>query len=115
MSLQSSRGRRVAMTLQQGAWHVPVHFDAEVFGALTRLHRRGVLDALQVEQHLLDLEVVDFTRHGLHLTLRQAWRRTTNLSPGDALYAELAAQLGATLVTCDAGLASQVSDAVLVA
>lgn len=115
LSLQSSRGRRVAVTLAQGTWHVPVHFDAEVLGVYSLLHRRGLLDADQVEHVLLDLEVVDITRHGVHRTLRRAWRRTANLSAGDALYAELAAQLGAILVTCDAGLASQVSGAVLVA
>lgn len=115
VSLQSSRGQRVAAALAHGAWHVPAHFDAEVLGAYTRLHRRGLLDASQVEQLLVDLDVVEFTRHAVHRTLRRAWRRTTNLSAGDALYAELATQLDATLVTCDAGLASQVADAVLVA
>ncbi len=113
-SLQSSRGRRVAQFLAHGSWHVPSHFDAEVLGAYARLHRRGLLDTTQVEQLLLDLEVVEVTRHAMHRSLRRAWQRTTNLSPADALYAELAAQLDATLVTCDAGRASQVAGALLV-
>ncbi len=113
-ALRSGRGRRVAHVLTQGSWHVPVHFDAEVLGAYARLHRRGVLDTPQVEQLLIDLEVVELTRHDVHRSLRRAWRRTSNLSPGDALYAELTSQLVGTLVTCDAGLASQVAGAVLV-
>jgi predicted nucleic acid-binding protein len=113
-SLQSVRGRRVAQLLAQGSWHVPAHFDAEVLGAYARLHRRGLLDTTQVEQLLLDLEVVEVTRHAMHSSLRRAWRRSANLSTGDALYAELTAQLTGTLVTCDAGLASQVAGALLV-
>jgi predicted nucleic acid-binding protein len=113
-SLQSGRGRRVAQLLAKGSWHVPAHFDAEVLGAYARLHRRGLLDTTQVEQLLLDLEMVEVTRHGMHRSLRRAWRRTANLSTGDALYAELTAQLTGTLVTCDASLASQVAGALLV-
>jgi predicted nucleic acid-binding protein len=115
VSLRSSRGRRVEEALVNGVWHAPVHFDAEVLGAYVRLNRRGLLDPSQVEQLLVDLEVVEITRHAVHRSLRRAWHRTANLSPADALYAELAEHLGATLVTCDAGLASQVADAVLVA
>lgn len=114
VSLRSSRGRGVEEALAHGVWHAPVHFDAEVLGAYARMHRRGLLDNSQVEQLLVDLEVLEITRHGVHRSLRRAWRRTANLSPADALYAQLAEELGATLVTCDAGLASQVTDAVLV-
>jgi predicted nucleic acid-binding protein len=113
-SLQSGRGRRVAHVLAQGSWHVPAHFDAEVLGAYVRLHRRGMLDTTQIEQLLFDLEVVELTRHEVHRSVRRAWRRTANLSTGDALYAELTSQLTGTLVTCDAALASQVVGAVLV-
>lgn len=114
VSLRSSRGRRVAEVLTRGPWHVPVHFDAEVFGAFARLHRRGHIDAMQLNDLLGDLAVVAIQRHPIHEFLTDAAGRIDGLSAVDALYASLTAALDATLITCDQGLASRVPGAILI-
>ena len=114
MGMQTVRGRHATAVLADADWHVPAHFDAEVFSVYTRLFRRGQLSRTQVRELLGDLRVVGVTRHEIHHRIGLAWRRIDNLSSGDALYAELAFSLDAPLITCDAGLAAQVPGSVLV-
>jgi len=85
---------------------VPGHFDAEVLSALGRLHRANELTASEVEASLRDLAALPVERHGLE-TLLGAWGRRSNLRLADALYVELAVNLGARLVTTDGRLAAQ--------
>ena len=87
--------------------HVPGHFDAEVLSALGRLHRANELTASEVEASLRDLAALPVVRHGLETLLAGAWARRSNLRLADALYVELAVNLGARLVTTDGRLAAQ--------
>ncbi|HVA43589.1 MAG TPA: type II toxin-antitoxin system VapC family toxin, partial [Acidimicrobiales bacterium] len=87
--------------------HVPGHFDAEVLSALGRLHRANELTASEVEASLRDLAALPVERHGLETLLAGAWARRSNLRLADALYVELAVNLGALLVTTDGRLAAQ--------
>jgi predicted nucleic acid-binding protein len=85
---------------------VPAHFDAEALSALGRLQRAGSLTARQVATRLTRLEAAPLNRHLLPSLIRGAWRRRHNLRLVDALYAQLASQLGeAPLITTDTGLA----------
>ena len=114
VGLRTPRGLRAAAVLVDAQWHVPAHFDVEVFSAYVRLFRRGLLTREQARDLLGDLRAIGAIRHEVHHRIGLAWHRIDNLSPADAFYAELAASLSAPLVTCDAGLAAQVPDAVLV-
>lgn len=114
VGLRTPRGQRAAAILIDAQWHVPAHFDVEVFSAYVRLFRRGLLTREQAQDLLGDLRAISARRHEVHHRVGLAWHRIDNLSPADAIYAELAASLNAPLVTCDAGLAAQVPDAVLI-
>lgn len=112
--LQSTRGQHVTEVLARGSWHVPAHFDAEVFGAVVRIHRRGLIDGDRRDEMLGALAAAAVMRHATHELIREAAGRTATMSAADALYASLASALEATLVTCDRGLASQVPGAILI-
>lgn len=55
-----------------------------------------------------------YHRHPTSPLVTEAWRRRTNLRVADALYVELGARLGLSLVTTDAGLAAAVPNAELI-
>ena len=85
----------------------PAHIDAEVLSALGRLQRAGRLTEAQVAERLALLAESPLERQPLAPLLAGAWSRRHNLRLVDALYAELAAQLGdAALITTDSGMAS---------
>jgi predicted nucleic acid-binding protein len=94
----------VTERLRDQTLHAPAHFDAEVLSALGRLHRAGALSVRQVGTRLGRLQAAPIQRRQLAPLLEGAWRRRHSLRLVDALYAQLADDLGATLVTTDAGL-----------
>jgi predicted nucleic acid-binding protein len=77
-----------------------------VFSALGRLHRAGSLTAEQVAQRIDRLVSAPVHRHLLPRLLQGAYGRRQNLRLVDALYVELADQIGAPIVTTDSGLAA---------
>ncbi|WP_206051608.1 type II toxin-antitoxin system VapC family toxin [Nocardioides ferulae] len=89
----------VRQRLTGEALHAPAIIDAECLSALGRLHRAGSLDAAAVETTLADLTAAPITRHPLPDLLAGAWSCRGQLRLTDALYVELAARLGSTLVT----------------
>ena len=97
-------GPAVTARLRDHTLHAPAHFDAEVLSALGRLQRAGVLSARQVGTRVQRLETAPIQRHLLAPLLRGAWRRRHNLRLVDALYVQLADDLGVPLVTTDTGL-----------
>lgn len=94
--------------------HSPAHLDAEVLSALGRLNRAGDLSTASVTSALSNLATAPIERHHLAGLLAGAWAAREHLQLVDALYVELAASLGATLLTTDARLASQCATAELV-
>lgn len=98
-------GPAVTARLRDQTLHAPAHFDAEVLSALGRLQRAGMLSVRQVGTRLERLRSAPIQRHLLAPLLTGAWRRRHNLRLVDALYAQLADDLGVALVTTDAGLA----------
>ncbi|MGI8727487.1 MAG: type II toxin-antitoxin system VapC family toxin [Solirubrobacterales bacterium] len=108
--------RPVAERLRDRRLMSPAHFDAEVLSALGRLQRAGELTKQQAEQRIEELADWPFDRRPLAPLLAGAWRRRHNLQLADALYVELAAQLGdVPLVTTDSGMAEWCSSGELVA
>ena len=114
MVLRTSRGRRVVAAIREVSWHVPAHFDIEVFSAIGRLHRRGLLDAENARSLVAELAVIAVERHPVAPLLESAWHYLEGLSPADALYAELSRRLSAPLVTCDSGLAQRSPGSILI-
>ena len=104
----------IADRLRGEELHVPAHFDAEVLSALGHLHRAGDLSAQQVAARLGRLADAPVRRHEAPALLRGAWRRRHNLRLVDAIYVELATQLGASVVTTDSGMAAAAPRAELI-
>lgn len=107
-------GPVVIARLRDHTLHAPAHFDAEVLSALGRLQRAGSLSVRQVNTRVARLQSAPVQRHLLAPLLDGAWRRRHNLRLVDALYAQLADDLGVALVTTDAGLATATANAELV-
>lgn len=101
----TSRGPAVAGRLAAADLHAPAHLDAEVLSALGRLHRDGRITARQVGTRLAWLTHAPIERHPLAPLVEGAWCRRHRMQLADALYAELADRLQATLVTTDPRLA----------
>lgn len=99
-------GMAVAARLNGADMHAPAHLDAEVLSALGRLHRDGRLAVKQVRSRLEALVDAPIERHQLPPVVLGAWARRQNLRLVDAIYVELAEQLGASLVTTDQRLAA---------
>jgi predicted nucleic acid-binding protein len=94
-----------AVRLRGTALHVPAHFGAEVLSALGRLHRDETLTADDVGVALARLAAMPVTEHRVTGLLPGAWARRGRLRLLDALYVELADQLGAVVVTTERRLA----------
>jgi predicted nucleic acid-binding protein len=79
----------------------PAHLKAEVFSALGRQYRSGIATEDAVADALREVAALDVQTHPVEGLLAGAWQRRHNLSLADALYVELAAQLGTVVVTTD--------------
>lgn len=113
--LSTTIGRAVARRLRGRELHAPAHLDAEALSALGRLQRNGLLVERDVASRLRLLAEAPIERHLLSKLVLGAWRRRKNLRLVDALYVELATQLGLPLLTTDTRLAAATRVAELVA
>ena len=104
--LATTIGRAVDRRIEGLGLHAPAHLDAEVLSAIGRLHRAGRLGERDVTGRLKLLMEAPIERHLLAPLMLGAWRRRKNLRLVDALYVELASQLGLPLITADTRLAS---------
>lgn len=95
----------VADRIRGTVLHAPTLFDAEVLSALGRMQRAGELTIGDVEAALNQLVTAPVSRHALPDLLSGAWARRADLRLTDALYVELATQLGVALLTTDHRLA----------
>lgn len=88
-----------------GPAFVPAHFEAEAWGAIARLHRRGVIHPAGAYESARTIADFPATRVALAplLKLVPAWLGV--VAGPDAFYAVLAAGARAPLLTCDLGLA----------
>lgn len=107
--LRNGRGEWVRQELGTAELHTPAHLDAEVFSALARLYRTGVIGADAVEARLRLLAELELARHPISdVLLRDAWSIRDSVAARDALYVVLARRIEATLLTTDLKLARAV-------
>jgi predicted nucleic acid-binding protein len=83
----------------------PAHFDVEVMSALGRLHRSGDLTEEAALARIERLAAAPIGRVPVAPLLTKAWARRADTRLTDALYVELAAELGTVVVTTDLRLA----------
>jgi predicted nucleic acid-binding protein len=86
--------------------HVPHLFDIEVLNAIRGLLLRETIDESSAEDALADLTDLAVHRWPHRPLLGRAWELRANVTLYDAVYLVLAEELGATLLTTDARLAS---------
>lgn len=112
--LRNRLGRTVREHIgAQALWSV-AHLDAEVFSALSRLHRDGALNAEDVRARLELLGTLEVERLSISTALlAAAWRLRHNVAARDSLYVAAARALDARLLTTDRRLARAVPDLVL--
>jgi predicted nucleic acid-binding protein len=114
--LQTPAGRRIEERIysRREALHAPHLLDLEVAQVLRRLVRETLISALRAEEAVQDLMDLRVTRYPHFPFLSRIWQLRQNVSAYDAAYLALAENLGATLVTRDARLASAPGRAVAI-
>ena len=106
--LNTSRGKDVArLVFSAGrSLHVPHLFDVEVTHVLRRLVMRGEIEESRARQALHDLADLSLVRYPHDGLVPAIWALRDNATAYDATYLALTDALGATLLTCDAALAT---------
>ncbi len=106
--LQTSPGQRIERRIyaQAESLHAPHLLDLEVGQVLRRLVREGTVSARRADQAIADLLDLRIARYPHFVLMPRIWRLRHNFSAYDAAYVVLAEELGATLITRDARLAS---------
>lgn len=85
---------------------VPAHFDAEVLAAVAKALRLRRIEEDGARIALFHLRALRAERVALTPLLSEAFALRDRLGVHDAFYAIVARASGATLVTCDRGLAT---------
>jgi len=106
--LQTAVGQRIETRIYSRgeSLHAPHLLDLEVAQVLRRLVRESSVSAQRADLALQDLQDLRITRYPHFVFLPHIWRLRHNLSAYDASYVTLTEQLGGTLLTRDARLAS---------
>ncbi|HWY56912.1 MAG TPA: type II toxin-antitoxin system VapC family toxin [Terriglobales bacterium] len=106
--LQTAAAQRIESRIfvRNRSLHAPELLDLEIVQVLRRLVRQGTLSAPRAEAAIQDLLDMRITRYPHSVLLPRIWQLRHNLSASDAAYVVLAEQLGATLLTRDARVAS---------
>lgn len=91
--------------LKNEVLRVPVHFDAEVYGGIRRMIRRRELRDAEALEGLFSVRRLRLQRVAIVPLVPQAFALRDRFAAYDAFYAVVARLSGATLVTCDRGLA----------
>ena len=114
--LQTVAGQKIENRIyaRSESLHAPHLLDVEVAQVMRRLVREAAVTAQRADQALQDLLSLPLTRYPHFVFLPDIWRLRNNLTAYDAAYVTLAEELGATLVTRDARLASAAAHAVTI-
>jgi predicted nucleic acid-binding protein len=96
----------IAAQLRGRPLHAPAHVDVEVMSAVARLHRGDLLTRAEAGDAIDRFGAAPIQRHDLPPLRSGAWGRLDVLRVTDALYIELAAQLGLRVLSSDERLAS---------
>ena len=84
---------------------MPVHFDAEVFAAIRSLTQRREIVPSDGFAALFRLRTLRLQRVAIVPLVAEAFALRERFAAHDSFYAIVARLSGATLVTCDCGLA----------
>lgn len=84
---------------------MPVHFDAEVYSGIRRMIRRRELADSEALEGLFSIRRLRPQRVAIAPLVPQVFALRDRFAAYDAFYAVVARLSGATLVTCDRGLA----------
>ena len=103
---RSQAGVRVHDLIADERVTVPAHFDVEIGSALRRMVRQRRIGSARAEEAVRLSVGYPAERAAITPLVIRAFALRDRFSAGDALYALLAKDLGATLVTCDVGLAN---------
>lgn len=114
--LQTPAGQQIEKRIyaRSESLHAPHLLDVEVAQVLRRLVREAVISAQRAEEAIEDLADLRVTRYPHFVFLSRIWQLRHNLSAYDAAYVALSENLGATLLTRDARLASASGRAVAI-
>ena len=106
--LQTPAGIRVESRIFETSesLHAPELFDLEVIQALRKLLRANAITTNRAEEAFSDLLNLRITRYPQFVLLPRIWQHRHAVTAYDAAYIVLAEELGATLITRDARLAS---------
>lgn len=106
--LQTPAGRRIETRIyaRSESLHAPHLLDLEVAQVLRRLAREGLIAAARAGEAVDDLRDLRVTRYPHFVLLPRIWQLRDNFTAYDAAYLGLAENLGATLISRDARLAS---------
>ena len=85
--------------------HAPAHVDVEVMSALGRLQRGSLISKATATRAVDSFLEAPIQRHDISDLARGAWRLSNKLRVSDAVYVQLARQLGLRVLTVDARLA----------
>jgi predicted nucleic acid-binding protein len=103
--LSRAAAASVSALLSNEVLRVPVHFDAEVYGGIRRMIRRRELNEAEALEGLFSARRLRLQRVAIVPLVAQAFALRDRFAAYDAFYAVVARLSGATLVTCDRGLA----------
>jgi len=103
--LRSAAGEEVVRLITGRRLVVPALFDAEVFAAVRRAARRGIVTPERARVMLLWTARLVAERRTMTDLLAEAFVLRDRFGPYDVFYVALARRLGATLVTTDRPLA----------
>lgn len=104
--LDTEIGREVGgRVFAENSRHAPHLLDIEVAQVMRRYVSSNQVKRPRGLEALEDLSEFPLTRHAHTFLLERVFALRQNLSAYDAVYVALAEALGATLLTCDRGLA----------
>ena len=92
-----------------GAFLAPELIYLEVLNAIRHHLNLKKINARQAENAVLDLQNFPLTLQPVHHKLQRIWSLHNNITPYDAAYVVLAAELGVPLLTRDKKLAQAVA------
>ena len=106
--LATPAGQHVARTIERSdeSLHAPHLIDLEVLQAVRRFVRTGQLAPARAAEALHDYADLRIERYAHLMLAARIWELRENATAYDAAYLALAEALGATLLTCDAALAT---------
>ncbi len=109
--LQTSKAPAIEARLfgrsaEPSRWHAPHLLDLEIAQVLRKQVAKGAMSDARGHEALQDFLDLPLARYPHDFLLPRVWELRQKLTAYDAVYVALAEALGASLVTCDAKIAT---------